>query len=50
MKEEKKKRLTEYQKAMVLMDRETNRAIAHVEMLKKLYAEAKKKVKLPLDK
>lgn len=43
MKAKKKKRLTEYQKAMFLMDRETNRAIAHVEMLKKLYAESKKK-------
>ena len=33
----KKKPLTAHQKAVMLMDREANRAIAHVEMLKKLY-------------
>lgn len=35
----KKKVLTAHQKAVMLMDREANRAIAHVEMLKKLYSE-----------
>jgi hypothetical protein len=38
----KKKTLTEHQKAVKLMDREANRAIAHVQMLKKLYAETLK--------
>lgn len=35
----KKKPLTAHEKAVILMDREANRAIAHVEMLKKLYSE-----------
>ena len=38
----KKKPLTAHQKAVMLMDREANRAIAHVEMLKKLYTETLK--------
>lgn len=38
----KNKPLTAHQKAVKLMDREANRAIAHVEMLKKLYAETLK--------
>lgn len=38
----KKKVLTDHQKAVILMDREANRAIAHVEMLKKLYAQTLK--------
>jgi hypothetical protein len=41
----KKKVLTEYQKAVMLMDRETNRAVAQVQMLKKLYAETQKNAK-----
>jgi hypothetical protein len=45
MKTKKKPILSAYQKATVLMNRETNRAVAHVEMLKKLYAEAQKKAK-----
>jgi hypothetical protein len=45
MKTKKKTVLSAYQKATVLMNRETNRAVAHVEMLKKLYAEAQKKAK-----
>jgi hypothetical protein len=45
MKTKKKAGLSAYQKATVLMNRETNRAVAHVEMLKKLYAEAQKKAK-----
>ena len=35
----KKKKITNYQKAIDRMNRETNRAIAHVEYLNKLYAE-----------
>ena len=42
MKTKKKKVLTAHQKAVMLMDREANRAIAHVEMLKKLYSETLK--------
>ncbi len=38
----KKKPLTAHQKAVMLMDREANRAIAHVEMLKKLYTQTLK--------
>ncbi len=38
----KQKDLTAHQKAVMLMDREANRAIAHVEMLKKLYSETMK--------
>jgi len=38
----KKKPLTAHEKAVILMDREANRAIAHVEMLKKLYTETLK--------
>lgn len=38
----KKKPLTAHQKAVMLMDREANRAIAHVEMLKKLYSKTLK--------
>jgi hypothetical protein len=38
----KKKELTAHEKAVMLMDREANRAIAHVEMLKKLYTETLK--------
>jgi hypothetical protein len=34
----KKKKITNYQKAMQRMERETARAIAHVEKLSKLYA------------
>lgn len=35
----KKKKITAHQKALDLMQRETNRAIAHVEFLEKLYKE-----------
>ena len=38
----KKKVLTAHQKAVMLMDREANRAIAHVEMLKRLYTQTLK--------
>jgi hypothetical protein len=38
----KKKVLTEYQKAVMLMDRETNRAVSRVKMLEKLYLETMK--------
>jgi len=38
----KKKPLTAHQRAVMLMDREANRAIAHVEMLKKLYSKTLK--------
>ncbi len=37
MKTKKKKSLTEYEKSVKLMNREANRALASVEMLKKLY-------------
>jgi len=37
--------LSAYQKATMRMNRETNRAIAQVQMLKKLYAEAQEKAK-----
>jgi len=35
----KKKKISNYQKALERMNRETNRAIAHVENLSKLYNE-----------
>jgi DNA-binding protein len=35
----KTKKQNAYQKATARMDREVNRAVAHVEMLRKLYAE-----------
>jgi hypothetical protein len=35
----KKKKITPYQKAIERMNRETNRAISHVENLSKLYNE-----------
>lgn len=35
----RKKKITAHQKALDLMQRETNRAIAHVELLDKLYHE-----------
>lgn len=44
------KKQTAYQKAVEKMDRETSRAIAHVEFLQKLYVEAKKNLKNSLDK
>ena len=42
----KKVDLSAYQKATMLMDRETSRAIAQVQMLKKLYAEIQKNPKV----
>lgn len=42
MKTKKKKVLTAHQRAVILMDREANRAIAHVKMLKKLYGQTLK--------
>jgi hypothetical protein len=45
MKTKKKTSVSAYQRATMLMDRETNRAVAHVQMLKRLYAEAQKKAK-----
>ena len=45
MKRKKKNSLSAYQKATMLMDRETNRAVANVQMLKRLYAEAQEKSK-----
>jgi len=39
----KKKKITNYQKAMQRMERETARAVAHVEKLSKKYAELVKK-------
>lgn len=45
MKTKKKTGPSSYQKATMLMDRETSRAIAQVLMLKKLYAEAQEKAK-----
>jgi len=45
MKTKKKTGPSSYQKATMLMDRETSRAVAQVQMLKKLYAEAQKKAK-----
>jgi hypothetical protein len=35
----KTKKQNAYQKAVARMEKETNRAVAHVEMLRKLYAE-----------
>ena len=46
----KVKKQTAYQKAVERMNRETARAIAHVEFLEKLYSEAKKNLKNSLDK
>jgi len=46
----KMKKQTAYQKAVERMDRETARAVAHVEFLQKLYVEAKKNLKNSLDK
>ena len=45
MKTKKAVDMSAYQKATMLMDRETSRAVAQVQMLKKLYAEAQKKAK-----
>jgi hypothetical protein len=42
----KKSNLSAYQKATMLMDRETSRAVAQVQMLKKLYAEIQKNSKV----
>lgn len=39
----KKCKVSPYQKALERMERETHRAVAHVELLSKLYAEAVKK-------
>jgi hypothetical protein len=39
----KTKKQNAYQKATARMDREVNRAVAHVELLQKLYAEMVKK-------
>ena len=41
----KKKKITSYQKAVDMMERETNRALAHVDRLNKMYQEMKKKDK-----
>jgi hypothetical protein len=38
----KKKPLTAHQKAVILMNRETDRAVNHVRMLEKLYLETVK--------
>jgi len=38
----KKKPLTAHQKAVMLMDREANRAVSRVKMLEKLYLETMK--------
>ena len=38
----KKKPLTDHQKAVMLMDRETNRAVNRVKMLEQLYLETMK--------
>jgi hypothetical protein len=38
----KKKELTDHQKAVMLMDRETNRAVNRVKMLEQLYLETMK--------
>jgi ribosomal protein L14 len=38
----KKKELTAHQKAVILMNRETNRAVNHVKLLEKLYLETLK--------
>ncbi len=35
----KKSKQTPYQKTIARMEKETNRAVAHVELLQKLYAE-----------
>jgi hypothetical protein len=42
MKTKKKKVLTAHEKAVILMDREANRAIARVNLLEKLYLETLK--------
>lgn len=42
MKTKKKKVLTDHQKAVILMNRETNRAVNHVRLLEKLYLETLK--------
>ena len=44
-----KVKITAYQKALALMERETARAIAQVEHLEKLYEELKKR-QVPLDR
>ena len=38
----KKKELTAHERAVILMNRETNRAVNHVRMLEKLYLETVK--------
>jgi hypothetical protein len=38
----KKKPLTAHEKAVILMNRETNRAVNHVKLLEKLYLETLK--------
>jgi hypothetical protein len=38
----KKKELTAHQRAVILMNRETNRAVNHVKLLEKLYLETLK--------
>ena len=38
----KKKVLTDHQRAVILMNRETNRAVNHVKLLEKLYLETLK--------
>jgi hypothetical protein len=38
----KKKELTAHEKAVILMNRETNRAVNHVKLLEKLYLETLK--------
>ena len=38
----KKKELTAHQRAVILMSRETNRAVNHVRLLEKLYLETLK--------
>jgi hypothetical protein len=42
MKTQKKKQLTAHQKAVMLMDREANRAVSRVKMLEQLYLETLK--------
>jgi hypothetical protein len=38
----KKRELTAHEKAVILMNRETNRAVSHVKLLEKLYLETMK--------
>jgi hypothetical protein len=42
MKTKKKKVLTDHQRAVILMNRETNRAVNRVKMLEQLYLETMK--------